>query len=115
VTTYKNFINGEWVAAQSGRTYQNVNPADTRETVAEYPLSDKADAVAAIDAAKRAFPGWGATTAVARGRILGKASQLIEARKGELAQLLTREEGKTLAEGTGECNARRIFFASSAD
>ena len=59
------FINGEWVAAQSGRTYQNVNPADTREVVAEYPLSDQADAVAAIDAAKRAFPGWAATTPVA--------------------------------------------------
>ncbi len=97
-----NFIDGEWVGATSGRTFQNVNPADTREVVAEYPLSDQAEAIAAIQAAARAFPGWRGTTAVARGRILSKASQLLEARKGELSEALTREEGKTLAESTGE-------------
>ena len=102
MTLYNNFINGEWLAAQSGRTHQNFNPADTREAVAQYPLSDKADVVAAVEAAKKAYPTWAATTPVARGPILSKASQLIESRKAKLAQLLTREEGKTLAESTGE-------------
>lgn len=100
--SYQNFIGGEWVPAKSGQTIQNSNPADTREVVAQYPLSGKADAVAAIEAAKKAFPSWAAMTPVARGRILSKASQILEARKAELAELLTREEGKTLAESTGE-------------
>src|SRR5438876_327164 len=100
--TYLNFIEGEWRAAKSAKTFQTVNPADKRETVAEYPLSGKADASEAIEAAKKSFPGWSAMTPVARGRILSKASQILEARKAELAELLTREEGKTLAESTGE-------------
>jgi acyl-CoA reductase-like NAD-dependent aldehyde dehydrogenase len=100
--TYQNFIGGEWAAAKSGQSYRNVNPADAREVVAEYPASAKDDAVAAIDAAKKAYPGWAAMTPVARGRILSKASQILESRKAELAETLTREEGKTLAESTGE-------------
>ncbi len=100
--TYQNWIGGEWVPAESGQTIQNVNPADTREVVAEYPLSGKDDAVAAIDAAKTAYSGWAALTPVARGRVLSKASQILESRKAELAEVLTREEGKTLAESTGE-------------
>src|SRR5437867_8654046 len=100
--TYLNFIGGEWAAAKSGKTFQNTNPADTREVVAEYPLSGKEDAAAAIEAAKKGFPGWAAMTAIARGRVLSKASHILEGRKAELAELLTREEGKTLAESTGE-------------
>src|SRR5438477_4727507 len=100
--TYQNFVGGEWAAAKSGQSYRNVNPADTREVVAEYPASAKDDAVAAIDAAKEAYANWAAMTPVARGRVLSKASQVLESRKVELAEILTREEGKTLAESTGE-------------
>jgi len=100
--TYQNFIGGEWVAAASGKTFTNVNPADTREKVAEYPASGSEEARQAIAAAQNAFPAWGRTTPVARGRILSKASQILEARKAELSDLLTREEGKTLAESQGE-------------
>jgi aldehyde dehydrogenase (NAD+) len=100
--TYQNFIGGEWMPAASGKTFRNLNPADTRETVAEHPASDAGDAARAIAAAGAAFPGWAAQTSVARGRVMSKASQLLETRKAELAALLTREEGKTLAEATGE-------------
>src|SRR5436190_7288084 len=100
--TYRNFIGGEWVPARSGKTYQNHNPADRREVVAEFPSGGREDAQDAINAAANAFAGWAATTPVVRGRILSKTSQILEARKGELAVLLTREEGKTLAESTGE-------------
>ncbi len=100
--TQQNFIGGQWVAAKSGRTFKNVNPADTRQPVAEYPLSGKEEAVAAIEAARQAFPAWSAQTPVARGRILSKASQILEGRKAALSEALTREEGKTLAESTGE-------------
>jgi 2,5-dioxopentanoate dehydrogenase len=99
---YQNFIGGKWVGAKSGKTFQNRNPADTREVVAEYPSSGSDEARAAIDAACGAFPAWAAQSPVARGRVLSKASQILESRKAELAELLTREEGKTLTESTGE-------------
>lgn len=100
--TFQNFIGGEWSGAASGKRFTTVNPADTRETVAEYPSSGAEETRQAIEAAKAAFGSWGRTTAVARGRILSKASQILESRKAELAELLTREEGKTLTESAGE-------------
>jgi len=100
--TYQNFIGGEWVPAKSGQTVQRFNPADTREVVASYPSGGKEEAGAAIEAARKAYPAWAAMTPVTRGRILSKASHLLELRKAELAELLTREEGKTLAESAGE-------------
>ena len=108
--SYQNFIGGELTSAASSQTFANFNPADTREAVAQYPQGGRADALAAIAAAVAAAPGWAAQTSVARGRILSKASQLIEARKPELAELLTREEGKTLAEATGEVQRTADIF-----
>jgi aldehyde dehydrogenase (NAD+) len=102
VKAFSNLIGGEWIRAQSGRTVQTRNPADTREVVAEYPLSGQPEAAAAVAAAQSAFPAWAAMTPIARGRFLSQASQLLETRKATLAELLTREEGKTLAEATGE-------------
>src|SRR5262249_28929557 len=99
---YSNWIGGEWVGAKSSQRLQNFNPADTREFVADYPLSAKEDATEAIEAARKAYGAWATMTPVARGRILSKTSQALESRKAELAELLTREEGKTLAESTGE-------------
>ncbi len=99
---YQNFIGGEWVGARSGQSFENRNPADIREVVAGYPISGAAEAVQAIDAAAAAQPAWGKQTSVARGRVLSKAGQILEGRKAELADLLMREEGKTLAESTGE-------------
>ena len=100
--TYSNFIGGQWTQARTAKTYQTANPADLRQIVAQYPSSSQADTQEAIAAARNAFAGWAAMTPIARGRILSKASQVLEGRKGELAELLTREEGKTLAESQGE-------------
>ncbi len=102
VRTYQNFIGGEWVAAKSGERFENRNPADSREVVADYPKSGESETKAAIEAAKTAQAGWAAQTPVARGRVLSKASEILASRKNELAELLTREEGKTLAESQGE-------------
>ncbi len=107
---YDLFLDGKSVPAADGRTFRTTDPADARVTVAEYALGGAADAAAAVAAAKAAFPKWAAQTSVARGRILAKASQLIEARKGELAELLVREEGKTLAEATGEVQRAADIF-----
>ncbi len=100
-----NFIGGEWRPAKTGKSFQNRNPADSREVVATYPLSgpeDAADAIHAAQAAQASYPGWVALTPVARGRILSKASHILESRKAELTELLTREEGKTLSESANE-------------
>lgn len=108
--TYQNFIDGRWTDAADGKSFQTINPADTREKVAQYPQSGQAETKAAIAAAGKAFAGWAAMTPVARGRILSKTSQIIESRKADLAKLLTREEGKTLAEATGEVQRTADIF-----
>ena len=109
MTEYQNFIGGEF-AASSARRFTTHNPADTRETVATYIDAGDTDARSAVESALKAFPDWAAQTPIARGRILSKASQLIEAKKADLAKLLTREEGKTLAESTGEVQRAADIF-----
>ena len=97
-----NLIGGKWVAGRQSEFMMCFNPANNREQVAEYPRGGREDALAAIEAARRAVPVWSGMTAVARGRILSKASQVLESRKAQLATALTLEEGKTLAESLGE-------------
>jgi aldehyde dehydrogenase (NAD+) len=98
----RNFINGEWVASRSGRVFERRNPADHDEIVAVVPLSTREEARQAIAAAKAAFPAWRDTPAPVRGKIVARAAAILEARKEEVARLLTREEGKTLKDSLGE-------------
>src|SRR5438128_3903022 len=100
--TYRNFIGGEWVASESGRTTPNLNPADTREVLGLVPLSTADEARRAVDAARAAYAGWRSTPAPKRGAILFKAMAIMDAEKDALARLLTREEGKTVKESLGE-------------
>jgi alpha-ketoglutaric semialdehyde dehydrogenase len=112
----KNFIGGEWRDSK-GRRVRDVNPADTGEVLAEAPASTAAEATSACEAALRAFEGWRQTPAPVRGQILFKVQRRMEERRQELADALTREEGKTLAESRGEIQ-RAInvveFFAAEA-
>ncbi|MBT5714641.1 aldehyde dehydrogenase family protein, partial [Candidatus Poribacteria bacterium] len=101
-TDYLNLIGGEWVPAASGKTFENINPADTSEVVGVHPESGREDVVAAIDAAEAAFAEWRGMGGPARGKILFKAAHILEARAAEVGRDLTREEGKTVPEGTGE-------------
>src|SRR5438105_4786732 len=100
--TLENFIGGTWVPATSDRTVDDLNPADPADVIARIPLSSTDDARAAIEAADGAFPAWRAMSPVRRGQILIKASRILEDRLEEIAQLITREQGKTLAEARGE-------------
>lgn len=100
--TLANFIGGQWVAPSSGAYTDDINPADPSDVIARVPLSTTADAEAAIAAAKAAFPAWKRTSAVKRGQLLVKAARLLEERKDGLIELLTREQGKPLAEARGE-------------
>ena len=95
--TYRNFIGGKWIESSSSRTAQNINPANTDDILGTIRQATRDEARAAVEAAASAFRGWRATPAPARGKIVAKAARLMEEHKEELAQLLTHEEGKTIA------------------
>jgi alpha-ketoglutaric semialdehyde dehydrogenase len=100
--TYRNFINGSWKESASSREVSNTNPANTDDVLGTVRQATRDEARAAVEAAAAAFPSWRATPAPTRGRIVARAARLLEDNKEELAQLLTREEGKTIAESRGE-------------
>jgi alpha-ketoglutaric semialdehyde dehydrogenase len=102
MTTYRNFINGKWVESASTRTAPNINPANTDDVLGTVRQATRDEARTAVEAAANAFRDWRATPAPTRGRIVAKAARLLEENKEEVAQLLTREEGKTIAESRGE-------------
>lgn len=99
---HSNFIGGEWVPPATGDWAPNRNPAQLDDVLGLWPVSGREDALAAVRAAKDAFPGWSSTPAPARGRLLAKAVELFRTRLDELSHTLCREEGKTLAEARGE-------------
>ena len=97
---YQLFIDGQFVDAESGKTFKSPNPA-TGETFAEVAEADKADVDKAVAAARKALDGkWSKMSARDRGRLLYKLSQLIEAHAGELAALETSDNGKPIKEST---------------
>jgi aldehyde dehydrogenase (NAD+) len=110
-TPATNYVDGEWTGATTGETFEVRNPANTDEVVAEYAKSGVADTETAIEAAAAATDEWAATPGPERGAILTRTAQRLEARKEELTELLTREEGKTLSESGGEVQrAIDIFY-----
>src|SRR5208337_4426780 len=90
-TVYENFIGGEWVESHTGRTFENLNPADTRDVVGIFQRSDAEDVNRAIDAASEAYKKWRLVPAPRRAEMLYKASEILIGRKEEYAQLMTRE------------------------
>jgi aldehyde dehydrogenase (NAD+) len=102
MTTYRNYINGVWRESASTLTVNNVNPANVNDVLGVVRLATRAEAWDAVEAAANAFRSWRATPAPTRGRIVMNFARLLESCQEELAQLLTREEGKTIAEARGE-------------
>ncbi len=98
---FMNYIGGRWVAARSGRTFANINPANG-EVIGEFPDSDAADVAVAVAAATAAKRAWQLTPAPKRGEILFRVGALIAQRKEELARAATREMGKILLETRGD-------------
>src|SRR6476619_6762154 len=95
---YQLFIDGQFVDAESGKTFTTPNPA-TGETFAEVAEADAADIDKAVAAARRAYEGkWSKLSARDRGRLLYKLSQLIEQNAGDLAALETADNGKPIKE-----------------
>jgi alpha-ketoglutaric semialdehyde dehydrogenase len=100
--TCRNFINGRWMESNSGQVVERRNPANLDEVVSVNTFSTREETREAIAAAAAAFPAWRDKPAVARGEIVGRAAALMRAQQDDLAQLLTREEGKTLKSSLGE-------------
>ena len=100
--TFKNFIGGKEKDAESGRTFENRNPADWSDIIGIFPKSAKTDVDAAVDAAKHAYRSWSLTPAPKRGEIVKRAGDILVARKEELAREMTREMGKVLLETRGD-------------
>src|SRR5687768_17966374 len=95
---YQLMIDGQWVDAESGKTFTTPNPS-TGEILAEVAEADKADIDKAVAAARRAFEGkWSKISARDRGRMLYKLSQLIEQNASQLAEIETADNGKPIKE-----------------
>src|SRR5829696_250308 len=101
-TTYRNYVDGDWVSSSSGRTFENRNPANTEDLIGVFQQSSAADVEAAIAAAARAYERWRLVPAPLRAEILFKAAQLIVQRKEAFARDMTREMGKVLNETRGD-------------
>jgi acyl-CoA reductase-like NAD-dependent aldehyde dehydrogenase len=99
---YDNFIGGEWAAPAANEYLPNINPADRRDIIGDFPNSTTPDAVRAVEAAASAQAAWAALSSHARGEFLRKAGDILESRVDQVARDLMREEGKSLPEAKGE-------------
>lgn len=112
---YKNFIDGEWIGGV--HEHENRSPSDTSDLIGVYEMGGTAELDAAVAAARAAQPAWAAASIQDRADILDKTGDILLKKKDALGKLLAREEGKILAEATGEAErAGRVFkyFAGEA-
>jgi aldehyde dehydrogenase (NAD+) len=100
-TTCQNFVGGEWVDASGGETFESRNPAN-RDLIGTFPRSTAGDVDTAVEAAKEAYLDWRLVPAPRRGEILFRFGALMADHKAELAELMSREMGKVLAEAGGD-------------
>ena len=101
--SYQNWIDGNWVDAQNGETFESLNPADTSDSLGVFANSSAADINAAVEAADRAFDSWSRVPAPKRGELLYDVAEILKVKKEELSQLMTREMGKDLERDSRRC------------
>jgi len=104
-----NYIDGQWVGADDGRTFAVTNPANG-ETLAHVPNCGAGETRRAIAIAKKAMAGWASTPAKQRGKALRKFADLMMAAADDLAKIMTAEQGKPLAEARGEVAYAASFY-----
>lgn len=112
---FANLINGEWIETAESRP--NINPSDTSDVIGNYASGTASDVDAAVEAATTALPSWSSVSPQLRFDILDAVGNAILKDKDAIGRMLSREEGKTLAEGIGETvRAAMIFkfFAAEA-
>ena len=101
VPTVSHWIGGQRVTPAATRTADVYNPASGR-VIARVALAESADVDVVVRAAAAAYPGWAATPALRRARILSRFKELLEEHADELSRLLSREHGKTVSDARGE-------------
>src|SRR5436190_17876326 len=99
---FKNLIDGKWVEAKSGKTFDNRNPANRNDLIGLFPASGQQDVDDAVRSAKHAFAKWRLVPAPKRGEMLYRVGELLRQRKEEIARIMTREMGKILKETRGD-------------
>lgn len=102
VKTYLNYINGEWVASDTGKTSDSFNPSNQHEVLGSFQMSSANDLDQAVKAAKTAQKPWRNLSGTARGEFLFKVANVLESKVEYVAEAMTKEMGKTFAEAKGE-------------
>ena len=105
---FNNFIAGDWVKGSS--SISNINPSDTNDVIGEYAQANNAQLEDALNSSQIAQKQWAATGLEQRQAVLMKIGEEMMARSAELGELLSREEGKPVAEGKGEIYRAGQFF-----
>ena len=100
--TYHNYIGGKWLSSKSGETFENINPADTRDVIGRFPRSTSDDVNDAVNAAQEAFDRWRQTPAPRRAELLFRLGEILISNKDQYAADMTREMGKVLKETGGD-------------
>lgn len=103
------YIDGQWMKAADGKTFTVINPANG-DTVGEVADGGREDTQKAIEAAHRAFPAWSALPAKERGRFMMEAVRILREQADRLAETITKEMGKPLAEAQGEVQSGLEFL-----
>lgn len=99
---YANFIHGKLTTPKSGKYFKNSNPADNTDIIGLFPDSGIQDIEEAVKAAHEAFVGWRNIPAPKRGDLIFKSAELLAKNRKKLAEVITREMGKTMPESLGD-------------
>ncbi len=99
---YKNYIDGQWVASSSGKTFENRNPANNDDLIGTFQESNADDLNAAVDTAHKAFESWRLLPAPKRAEFLYRVGQILQRDKEKIAREMTREMGKVFEETKGD-------------
>jgi succinate-semialdehyde dehydrogenase/glutarate-semialdehyde dehydrogenase len=109
MSNLKLLIDGEWKNASNGQTENIINPA-TEEVEGKFSVAQDDDLDQAAEAAARGFETWRKVPALSRSNVLRKTAQLMRERAQKMGEMITRENGKTLADAVGEVNAAADYF-----
>src|SRR5687767_2280703 len=99
---YGNYVDGQWVKSSTGKTFDNLNPANQDDLIGSFQESNADDLNAAVDAASRAYDSWRLTPAPLRAEFLYRVGDILKRRKDEMAREMTREMGKVVDETRGD-------------
>ena len=105
VETFKNFVNGKWVASRNGTTFDDENPARRGSNIAQFQSSTPEDVLEAIDAAEKAFHSWRRTPLAERQQYIAEFLRLLKESREDLARIVTLENGKTIRESRAEVDS----------